>query len=583
MLERLRRRVAAGTVAGAVLLADPDGWWRFAPLKWAVITTGCVVVAALTVAADGLRKPGRLGWLLLAWLVWLGVCSALGDDPRYAWIGTPERNAGWLMWVLCAAMLLCAVPWQAVVDGLIIAGCGLAPWLLSDALGAAWIDVGTERLTGPFGSAAYLGAACTLIAPATAGAAFDAARSRRWRAAAAVAAASAGFGIVGSGARAAWVAAVAVGAALVIRHRHTAQVRLVALGAAAVIALAVATTPVVDRTASTFDRAATGGASRLDEWRVGLRTARQHPLVGVGPEGYRIAFSDGVDVDYERAHGRDPQPDRAHSAPLDIALIAGLPGLALWVAILAVAGLAAARNRQRIPGPGAAGAIAALATYHVQQLFLFPLAELEPLAWMLAGGVVFHHAPMWPVTQRIRDAATAGCIVLACGAAILGALDVIADRYALRALRNNDVAAARTATQLRPDRLRLYLLDASLRDNALQRVGVIDDGMRWSPNDPIAERRRAQYLAESDPRAAVAVIGQLLAGDPLNGSLQVMYGTALARTDDLASAEQAWLGAADLAPDDPTPLSNLLSLYEQQGRADDAEAIRRRLSEIGNP
>jgi hypothetical protein len=215
MLERLRRRVAAGTVAGAVLLADPDGWWRFAPLKWAVITTGCVVVAALTVAADGLRKPGRLGWLLLAWLVWLGVCSALGEDPRYAWVGTPERNAGWLMWVLCAAMLLCAVPWQAVVDGLIIAGCGLAPWLLSDA----------------------------------------------------------------------------VGAAVVIRHRNTVHVRHVALDAAALIALATATTPVAGRTASTFDRAAAGGATRLDEWRVGLRAAGQHPLVGANGASLSIALT----------------------------------------------------------------------------------------------------------------------------------------------------------------------------------------------------------------------------------------------------------------------------------------------------
>jgi hypothetical protein len=586
MLDRLRRRVAAGTVIGTIVLADPDGWWRFAPVKWAVLTTGCTAVLALSVAADGLRRPGRLGWVLATWLGWLGVCAVAGEDPRYAWIGTPERNAGWLMWALCAVMLMCAVPWQAVVDGLVVAGCVMVPWLASDAVGVPWIDAGTERLTGPFGSAAYLAAACALITPAALGRALDRGSSRAARIAAGVAATGGGFGIVGSGTRGAWVAAVLVAGAAVVGCRDRAgrrAARWVAVGATAVIALAALSTPVVSRSTATFDRSAAGGAARLDEWRIGLRTVGQHPVLGVGPEGYRVAFAAAVDRSYEQAHGRDPQPDRAHSGPLDIAIVAGLPGLALWLTVLTMVAAMIRRSLARGSSPAAVGAAAAIVTYVVQQAFLFPLAELEPLVWMLAGGLALQHAPRWQPALRVRDAVVAGCAVLACGAAIVGALDVIADRYALRALRNGDVEAARTATQLRPDRLRLYLLDASLRNNPLQRVGVIDDGMRWSPRDPIAERRRAQYLAESDPRAAVAVIAQLLADDPLNGSLQLMYGTALARTDDLAAAEQAWQTAADLAPDDPTPLANLVALYEQQGRSDDAEATRERLREIGNP
>ncbi|MDQ1519706.1 MAG: hypothetical protein QOI55_779, partial [Actinomycetota bacterium] len=41
---------------------------------------------------------------------------------------------------------------------------------------------------------------------------------------------------------------------------------------------------------------------------------------------------------YERAHGRDPLPDRAHDALLDVGTTTGVPGLVAYVALLAVVG-----------------------------------------------------------------------------------------------------------------------------------------------------------------------------------------------------------------------------------------------------
>src|SRR3546814_15208205 len=79
---------------------------------------------------------------------------------------------------------------------------------------------------------------------------------------------------------------------------------------------------------------------RSEEWRIAARALADHPIAGVGPEGYRIAFADAVDADYQRAHGRDQQPDRAHAAPLDVALAGGLPALAAWFAVMAQIGRA---------------------------------------------------------------------------------------------------------------------------------------------------------------------------------------------------------------------------------------------------
>src|SRR5690606_31272401 len=133
---------------------------------------------------------------------------------------------------------------------------------------------------------------------------------------------------VGSGARAAWVG-LAASAIIVAAMRRDDIIRLVArrprrhvaalaAGLAVAGAAIVVWSPLGDRVAATFDRDEPGGSGRLDEWRVATRVIADRPVIGAGPEGYRVVFADGVDRAYERDHGRDPLPDRAHAAPLDL-------------------------------------------------------------------------------------------------------------------------------------------------------------------------------------------------------------------------------------------------------------------------
>src|SRR5690606_33495626 len=140
--------------------------------------------------------------------------------------------------------------------------------------------------------------------------------------------------LVGSGARAAGVGCAV--APVVVAAARRAELRAAlarrrrpagpaAAAAAAVAAALVAGGPVGERLASAVAPAEAGGRGRLDEWRVAGRVVADPPVLGGGPEGYRVAFATGVDAAYERAHGRGPQPDRAHSTPLDVALAGGLP------------------------------------------------------------------------------------------------------------------------------------------------------------------------------------------------------------------------------------------------------------------
>ncbi|CAN0515182.1 unnamed protein product, partial [Phaeothamnion confervicola] len=111
---------AAATTAALVLAFDPAGWYSFAPVKWAVATVGTALVAAAASWTGTWRRSGRVvGGLLVALLVWMAMAAWRGVDPRFAWLGLPERHAGWLLWLCCAVLFVAGASRRAVVDGLI--------------------------------------------------------------------------------------------------------------------------------------------------------------------------------------------------------------------------------------------------------------------------------------------------------------------------------------------------------------------------------------------------------------------------------------------------------------------------------
>jgi len=538
--------VALGALAPASALAlDPRGWHPFGPVKWLAVVLLGGLGAALVAGPGCHRLPPPLRRASALLVAWLAVAALVGEDPWFAWVGTPERRFGWVTWALCLALLhagAALIRPRPVVAGVLVAGVGLGGLATVEALG--WepeVFAVADRLSASLGSPAYLGALAVLLLPAAAGAALDRELPVRLRIAGRLATPLLAVALVGSGARAAWLGLAVASATAAGCHRdrlradptRTAAGTALALAALALVALL---TPVGPRLASLLDDAAPGGRGRLDEWRVAAATASDHLLTGVGPEGYRIAFHEGVDPAYEREHGRDEQPDRAHSAPLDVLLVGGVPALALWAAALLLAGrhvVAAVRT-----GPSwRAGIALGLVAHAAGQLALFPLAETEPLAWLLAGLVV-GHAPSStdparprPVPRWLRALGVAATGVLAAGA-LAG---VVADRQAARAAAALDrgdghaaAVAAEQALDLRPDWPRLALLGATAAvaddqgiHEALRHVRA---GLGWSPGDPILRRAEVALLVDralatgapvhrAEARAAAEA---LLVADPLD-------------------------------------------------------------------
>lgn len=633
------RRVELALVAVLGLAAPaalwPIGWDRFGPIRWLLVPTAGFALIAVVVGRVGLRWPAgsdRLGRAAVgAWaalLAWGLVASTLGVDPLHAWIGTPDRRFGWLLWLLCGALFLVgrwlgpaaiAALVKAMAVGALALGLhAVAQWagLVDDGgLGGGGFDGG--RIGGLLGQPAYLGAAAALVVPVAAGLALDRVATPRWRL---VGAAGAVLGVAAlllSQSRAAWLgSAVALAVVTLVWLRRSAPGDTTARwGPVAALAggavLLVATVPVLR--GRIVDAAGDGGVveGRLAEWRVGLRALGDSPLVGYGPEGYRTVFGAQVDADYVRDWGREVITDRAHNGLLDTGLAFGLPGLVLAAAVLVVVGVAAIRvlalgadDDRPVGSPALGGAATAVIAYGVGQQFLFPLAELDPLFWLLAGIVTA--AAARPSLDRARGPALAGSVVggLAAGLAVVAGLaglaDLVADLDVDRATDGDPGAIAEgpdggegagpeidRALSLRPDSIRYHFIASRLAsqhgDLALALVRV-DQGLDRSPTDPALRGERAALLLElarstDEPAGraealalAVDELTDLVADDPLHPRHLQRLGVALALSGQLEEARANLERAVSLAPGDPDAATNLQLveslIEEERQRAD---------------
>jgi O-Antigen ligase len=373
-----------------------------------------------------------------------------------------------------------------------------------------------------------------------------------------VAGAGVAFALLASGSRAAVVAVAVVGLAWMLRRSGRGRGRgrvLATVGLAGAVAVVV----LVGAVGGQFSRSR-GQASRVDEWRIGLRAVGRAPVVGAGAEGYRIVFPRVVDDAYVRTYGRTEITDRAHSGPLDVAIMFGAPGGLLYAALLVLVARRAWRSRT-------AAGFAVLA-YFVQQLVLFPLSELDFPAWMLAGTLFSVPQPVSNESISIRwNLRTALAVVGATVLVAAGVLDVAADRTAKSALSaraalspSRAASLGRQLVRLRPDSIRARLIAARALETSddesvlREALAVLDRAESLTPDDPAVAEERALVIARIADRTNVAVdrsaardaYERLVMTDPRNP--RAWRGLAVIRRIDTDSlrADEALARAAEL-------------------------------------
>lgn len=550
-------------IVGMVLAVDPAGLWPFGPLRWLVVSAGGLSCIAVFLWRPQQRLERRTLGLWAVLLSVLTLSTAVNGDVWIALVGTDTRHFGLLTWLLCFGLFCAGQQLRGHIVSLARA-CALAAFAVG--LWCAWeltfgppiqLATTTDRLSGPFGSAALLGAAICLLLPPTVALASDRSAHSFWRLLARFAGALCTTAVIGSGSRAAWVGLVV--AAAVLAWKAPRSRRPLAIACGVLLLVSVVAMPHIR---TVLERSA-GASSRVDEWRIATDVLAEHPLLGVGPEGYRIAVSDGVDADYERSYPRDRVlPDRAHSSLLDVSLAGGLiAGLAF--AALLVTVLRRSVRQLAATAPSTVGLSAGVVAYFCAQLLLFPVFELDPIAWLLAGAVVSQTAPQSPTrraTQASRPLAAATAAV-ALVAVMAGLLDVAANRLerdAMVASADGDTASAinlaERATTLRPDSIsyRMTAVQVLLAANTLSAIDSAvrnaEEALEWSNHDPVAVDLWATGLLERaiatgsdvDTQAALAAWQVLVQRDPHRGRWQLQLGKAAAAVGDEELARQSW-------------------------------------------
>ena len=536
-------------LVASVVGIDPDGIVSTGPVRYLILSVGTLAVAAaLLMACSRLVVERKSLWIACICIAVMGTSVTAATDWRAAVFGTPDRRLGLMtglgfaVWCVAGHALGLARRVTHVVRSACIAAVAIGLWCTFELAGRSFIGTSfpDHRLGGPFGQPAYLGATCALFLP-LAFAQCVRSEPRWWRCVGMLAVVSSTFGLIGSQTRGAWVgaffAAVAVGAARAreiqvrekrvrVRVRLRDGVRQWCLLAAALVvggAIAlVAFTPIGGRAASAFDFSAGTTRGRIDEWRVAVRVIASHPIVGVGPDNYRIAFIAKVDPAYVRRYGSSNVSDRAHNGLLDVAASVGIAGGLAYAAAL---GMLVRRAWRALRGGNhtqvAIGA--AVIAYIVQQMVLFPLAEVDPWFWLLCGLMLglgreanlvnrttlrpdpIHIAGRWFAT------ATVGAIALV--TTTYGVDEIRADRALRSAARSTDSERARafadTAIRLRPDSLRVWFVAARVaaRGPAItdldRALTALERGFEIAPGDPALILEYADALTSRAQRSGL--------------------------------------------------------------------------------
>jgi O-antigen ligase len=332
-----------------------------------------------------------LGWLWLAFMAWTLLASGLSENPGaslYTWRKWLLAVAAWCTADLVAERAQARRLLQVLLASAALVNLGAALWFggqpfLAWAQGQPWGAVAYHwvydiewRARGGSGGYMVLAAVDVLLLGLYAGLMLRAPQWRRGWMRAALACVA--LGLLLTMTRGAWIAAaVALGGLLALAKPK--QALIAALAVAALGAL-FSQSVFVRRLATVADRDNDSNRDRYYMLQAGLSIVRQRPWTGVGDavHGWSAVGPDGVEHPVEGWFRRSRTPEaiawyqskgvpdldqgHLHDTPLQLAVMYGLPGLALAAAFFgALLAWAVARARDAALDPQAQGAALGLA------------------------------------------------------------------------------------------------------------------------------------------------------------------------------------------------------------------------------
>jgi putative inorganic carbon (HCO3(-)) transporter len=533
-----------------------------------IIVLGLVALAAW--AADLLRNGGHIrhtpiDYLILGWLIWVGVTTLTSIHRPTAFLGAQGRLEGLTTFVAYALVYFLSLQFAGEKGRVfrlaqvlfwsssIVAIYGLLQYAGVVALppDLPWDE--TNRAFSTYGNPNMLGGFLIFAVTVALGLALHE-RKALWRLVYWLGFGVSGLALLVTFTRGAWIGG-AFGLVLlgIIAWRQRTKMSRVdwapaaafgAAGTALVIRSLSSATEVTNfakRMASIFDFGSGSGQTRTEIWQAAGRAIKDRPLFGWGSDTFGLVFSKFKPVEYVRDAGGASGADNAHNYPLHLASGLGILGAALFYGIWAWAGIRSFKTvfgRSNDPTRLLVGAFwAAAAGYLLHLVFGISVPGSSFLLWIALAVVLVPTARTVTVPARKLGTVTAVgiALVVALGIAGQGVL-LAADRdytFASETFSDHSVAA---------------------------RSAAADEAVALNPLVPQYRSTVAALSAEEMTTATGALTWAQQQGEDLTP-----YTQALGKS--FAATESAYLDAIAFTPYDYANYVNLSGVYNVAGRA----------------
>jgi O-antigen ligase len=509
--------------------------------KYTLVVEGAIVLAALWALewlttrtrpwlANGLHIP------VLLLVGWTALTTATSSNPRVSLLGYHGSYDGLTATVALAVVFFAAADAFSMADvkklfAFAYFGAGgvalfVGLFQLHDLVlgGPAWDPLGRARqetwLLSTLGNPNHLAGFLAMLVPMGVALAIVH-RSAAWRWAIGVVGAVGAAEMLYAATRGAWLAAfVALGLMAALSWRQIrSRVSVRSLAAIGLVAVLVPAAVLIANPSSRrhfagkvqFGAASTLG-SRTGFWQAALDVTKDHPLVGSGPDTFRLEFPRYQSASFVRHFGADGQVLGPHDSLLNVLYSRGAPGLAVLLLVIGWAGVVAARawRRARLrPAEAVKGrrpddtrilllaVIAALVAYLVQSLFNVEQTQLALYFWVLLGLLCVaarEHEPE-PATGRPAGAsalvgAMAVLVVILAGAAAWWAGGAYRADRIYRGARDTQLEAVALAHAGR------WLEAEAARDRAEGKLAAARRANQWDPSYPLDYATHDYTLAQ---------------------------------------------------------------------------------------
>lgn len=446
----------------------------------------CVAVGAW--AWNLLRKGGRirhtpLDWLILAFVIWVAISTATSVHWPTALLGKPSRYEGLLTFVNYAVLYFLVLQladrssrvrslarslfWSSVV----VAVFGLLQYLGVQHPG--WVPLGFEpnRAFSTYGNPNFLGGFLIFSVTVALGLALLE-RRRVWRLLYWAGFGLNGLALIATFTRGAWIGgfvSLVLLSVIAWRQRPAMQrIDWIPAGASLAVGLGIiirslsSSSEVLNfarRIGSIFQFSSGSGQSRMEIWRSAFAAIADRPILGSGPDTFRLVFHRFKTAEYVRIKGGSSGADNAHNYLLHLASGVGFPGLLLFAAVFvwaAVRSFTTIFKRSDDPFRLMLGAFwAASAGYLIHLFFGLSLPGTSFLVWTALAIVLVPTARSIgvKVARWGTVAGVAVIVIVAAGVAYQGvvlAADHSYSKSQTASLAGEQTQEALRATELNP-------------------------------------------------------------------------------------------------------------------------------------